>query len=177
MITLAIAQLKANNVPTIDGAYHCYLDPFSMQELFVDSMFQRVNIGLTSAAEAIFGNARGIVETSMGCRFIPTTEAYVQTTNGVTIRRPIVCGQGALIEGDFPTGVGAEVPRDLAVTSVVDGIEMITREPLDRLQQIVAQSWEFIGAFTAPTDTTTNPTTIGTATNATYKRAVILEHV
>jgi hypothetical protein len=54
---------------------------------------------------------------------------------------------------------------------------MVTREPIDRLQQIIAQSWYWIGGFCAPSDTTTNPTIIPTATNAAYKRAVMIEHV
>jgi hypothetical protein len=54
---------------------------------------------------------------------------------------------------------------------------MVTREPIDRLQQIIAQSWYWIGGFCAPSDTTTTPSTVPTATNATFKRAVIVEHV
>jgi hypothetical protein len=45
------------------------------------------------------------------------------------------------------------------------------------LQQIIAQSWYWIGGFTVPTDVTTNPTIIPTATNSAYKRAVIIEHI
>ena len=37
---------------------------------------------------------------------------------------------------------------------------MVTREPIDRLQQIIAQSWYWIGGFCTPSDTTTNPTTV-----------------
>jgi hypothetical protein len=53
---------------------------------------------------------------------------------------------------------------------------MVTREPIDRLQQIIAQSWYWIGGFTTPSDTTTIPSTVPTATNATFKRAVLVEH-
>jgi hypothetical protein len=53
---------------------------------------------------------------------------------------------------------------------------MVTREPIDRLQQIIAQSWYWIGGFCTPSDTTTNPTTIPTSTNAVFKRAVLVEH-
>jgi hypothetical protein len=116
----------------------------------------------------------------LGLRFIPTTEAFVQahpTLAGLMVRRPIICGQGALIEGDF-AGMAAEdvVPKDSIVT-VVDDVAMVTREPIDRLQQIIAQSWYWIGGYCAPSDTTTNPTTIPTATNAAFKRAVMVEHI
>ena len=116
----------------------------------------------------------------LGLRFIPTTEAFVQphpTLAGLMVRRPIICGQGALIEGDF-AGMAADdvVPKD-SIVSVVDDVAMVTREPIDRLQQIIAQSWYWIGGFCAPSDTTTNPTTIPTATNAAFKRAVMVEHI
>jgi hypothetical protein len=121
-----------------------------------------------------------MVNDFLGLRFIPTTEAFVQghpTQPGLMVRRPIVCGQGALIEGDY-AGLAADdvAPRD-AVVQVVDGVAMVTREPIDRLQQIIAQSWYWIGGFCAPSDTTTNPSTVPTATNAAFKRAVMVEHV
>ena len=40
----------------------------------------------------------------LGLRFMPTTEAYVQaspTVSGLNIRRPIIVGQGSLIEGNY----------------------------------------------------------------------------
>jgi hypothetical protein len=67
-------------------------------------------------------------------------------------------------------------PKD-SIISLVDGIAMVTREPIDRLQQIIAQSWYWIGGFCAPSDTTTTPTTVPTATNAAFKRAVMIEHI
>jgi hypothetical protein len=123
---------------------------------------------------------QGMVNQFLGLRFIPTTEAYVQphpSLSGLVIRRPIVCGQGALIEGDFAGMAASDVaPRD-SIVHLVDGVAMVTREPLDRLQQIIAQSWYWIGGFCAPSDTTTNPATVPTATNAAFKRAVMIEHI
>ena len=55
-------------------------------------------------------------------------------------------------------------------------LAMVTREPIDRLQQIIAQSWYWIGGYCAPSDVTTTSATVPTATNAAYKRAVIVEH-
>ncbi len=173
----AVAKLRLNAVPEIDGVYNCYLDPVSARQLFADQDFQRLFQGATSANQVF---KQGMVNDFLGLRFIPTTEAYVQphpTLPGAVIRRPIICGKGALIEGDF-AGMGAEdvAPKD-SIVSIVDGIAMVTREPIDRLQQIIAQSWYWIGGFCAPSDTTTNPTVIPTATNAAYKRAVMVEHV
>jgi N4-gp56 family major capsid protein len=172
----AVATLRKNAVPEIDGVYNCYLDPVSARQLFADPDFKTLFTGATSS-NAVFHD--GMVNDFLGLRFIPTTEAFVQqhpTIAGLNVRRPIICGQGALIEGDF-AGIGADdvAPKDSIVT-IVDSVAMVTREPIDRLQQIIAQSWYWIGGFCAPSDTTTTPLTIPTATNASFKRAVMVEH-
>jgi hypothetical protein len=173
----AVAKLRINAVPDIDGAYNCYLDPVSARQLFSDPDFKQLFQGATSANQVF---RSGMANDFLGLRFAPTTETFVQihpTLAGVMIRRPIICGQGALVEGDF-AGMAAEdvAPAD-SIISVVNDIAMVTREPIDRLQQIIAQSWYWIGGFCAPSDTTTNSATIPTATNAAFKRAVIVEHV
>jgi hypothetical protein len=175
----AVAGLRVNAVPDIDGAYNCYLDPISARQLFADQDFQRLFIGSTSANE-IFRPGQGVVNEFLGLRFVLTTESYVQphpTIAGAIVRRPIIVGQGALIEGDF-AGMAADdvAPKD-AIVSMVDGVCMVTREPIDRLQQIIAQSWYWIGGFCAPSDTTTNSLTVPTSTNANFKRAVMIEHM
>jgi hypothetical protein len=173
----AVAKLRVNAVPEINGAYNCYLDPVSARQLFADPDFKQLFQGATSANQ-VFKN--GMTNDFLGLRFVPTTEAYVQShplLAGLMVRRPVICGQGALIEGDF-AGMGAQdvAPSDSIIT-MVDGVAMVTREAIDRLQQIIAQSWYWIGGFCAPSDTTTNPTTVPTATNSTYKRAVVIEHI
>jgi hypothetical protein len=173
----AVAKLRMNAVPEIDGVYNCYLGPVSARQLFADPDFRQLFQGATSANQVF---RQGMVNDFLGLRFIPTTEAFVQphpSLAGLMIRRPIVCGQGALIEGDF-AGMAAEdiAPAD-SIVSIVDGVAMVTREPIDRLQQIIAQSWYWIGGFCTPSDTTTNPSTIPTATNAAFKRAAMIEHI
>jgi hypothetical protein len=173
----AVSKLRMNAVPEIDGAYNCYLDPVSARQLFADPDFKQLFQGATSANQVF---QKGMVNQFLGLRFVPTTEAFVQphpVLAGLNVRRPIICGQGALIEGDF-AGIAADdiAPKDSIVT-IVDGVAMVTREPIDRLQQIIAQSWYWIGGFCTPSDTTTNPTTIPTATNAAFKRAVMIEHI
>ncbi len=175
----AVADLRVNAVPDIDGAYNCYLDPISARQLFADQDFQRLFIGSTSANE-IFRPGQGVINEFLGLRFVLTTESYVQphpTLAGAIVRRPIIVGQGALIEGDF-AGMAADdvAPKD-SIVSLVDSVCMVTREPIDRLQQIIAQSWYWIGGFCAPSDTTTNSLTVPTATNAAFKRAVMIEHL
>lgn len=173
----AVATLRRNAVPEIDGVYNCYLDPVSARQLFSDPDFRQLFQGATSSSP-VFG--RGMIYDFLGLRFITTTEAYVQphpSLPGLFVRRPIICGKGALIEGDF-AGMGAEdvAPKN-ALVHIIDSVAMVTREPIDRLQQIIAQSWYWIGGFCAPSDTTTTPNTVPTATNANFKRAVMIEHV
>lgn len=173
----AVAKLRLNAVPDIEGAYNCYLDPASARQLFADPDFKQLFQGATSANQVF---RRGVTNDFLGLRFVPTTETFIQahpTLAGLSVRRPIICGQGALIEGDF-AGMGASdvAPSD-SIVSIVNGVAMVTREPIDRLQQIIAQSWYWIGGFCAPSDTTTNPNTVPTATNAAFKRAVMVEHI
>ncbi len=173
----AVSKLRLNAVPEIDGAYNCYLDPVSARQLFADADFRQLFQGATSTNQVF---RQGMVNNFLGLRFVPTTEAYVQphpTLAGAVIRRPIIVGQGALIEGDFAGMAEQDVAPADSIVSLVDGIAMVTREPIDRLQQIIAQSWYWIGGFCAPSDTMTNPTVVPTATNAAFKRAVMVEHV
>ena len=173
----AVAKLRMNAVPEIDGAYNCYLDPVSSRQLFADPDFKQLFQGATSANQ-VFKN--GMTNDFLGLRFVPTTEAFVQNhpiLPGLMIRRPVICGRGALIEGDFAGMAAQDVAPEDSIISMVDGVAMVTREAIDRLQQIIAQSWYWIGGFCAPSDTTTNATTVPTATNSAYKRAVVVEHV
>jgi hypothetical protein len=175
----AVANLRLNVVPDIDGAYNCYLDPVSARQLFADQDFQRLFIGATSANE-VFRPGQGVVNDFLGIRFVLTTEAFVQphpTIVGSMVRRPIIVGQGALIEGDFAGMAADDVAPSGSIVSLVDSVCMVTREPIDRLQQIIAQSWYWIGGFCAPSDTTTTSVTVPTATNANFKRAVMIEHL
>lgn len=175
----AVAALRMNAVPDIGGAYNCYLDPVSARQLFADPDFQRLFVGLTSANE-VFRPGMGVVNEFLGVRFVLTTEAYVQahpTLAGAFVRRPIMVGQGALIEGDFAGMTADDVALHAAEITLIDGVAMVTREPLDRLQQIISQSWYWIGGFCAPSDTTTTSLTVPTATNAAFKRAVMIEHI
>lgn len=173
----AVASLRLNAVPEIDGVYNCYLDPISARQLFADNDFRQLFQGATSANQVF---KKGMINDFLGLRFAPTTEAFVQphpSIPGAVIRRPIICGKGALIEGDFAGMADADVAPKDSLISLVDGVAMVTREPIDRLQQIIAQSWYWIGGFCTPSDTTTNPTTVPTATNAAFKRAVMVEHI
>lgn len=169
----AVATLRSNNVPPVEasGMYHCYLDDRQLLGLFADGDFKLLYRGAYGSESYRSGQ---IIEL-LGVRFIPTNEAPQQSIAGVAVHRAIVCGQGAIIEGDF-TEIGySDVGDGDSLKVMVDEVCMVTREPLDRLQQIIAQSWYWIGGFVIPTDVTANTNIIPTATNSYYKRAVVIE--
>jgi len=171
MVLSGVAQLRANNVPDHNGAYNCYLDDFMLLELFQDADFKLLYRGAYGSSEY----KNGQIFELLGARFIPVNTAYQQKLGAVPIRRAILCGQGCVIEGEFEaTGYTDVAPGD-SLIEVIDGVAMVTREPLDRLQQIIAQSWYWIGGYAVPTDITANPNVIPTASNSYYKRAVLLE--
>ena len=169
----AVAALRMNNVPTVDGSYNCYLDDQQMLGLFRDADFKYLYRGAYGTETYQAGS---IVEL-LGVRFVPTTEAPQQSTLGAgPIHRAIVCGKGALIEGDYADAGHRDIPdAEQSLMEKVDNVVMVTREPLDRLKQIIAQSWYWIGGYALPTDATASTTIIPTATNSYLKRGVVIE--
>ncbi len=172
-VLTAVAALRSNNVPTVNGSYNCYLDDAQLLGLFRDADFKYLYRG-AYGSEAY---QAGSVIDLLGVRFVPTTEAPQQASLGSgLIHRAIVCGQGALIEGDFANVGNMDIPdAEQSLLEIIDGVCMVTREPLDRLKQVIAQSWYWIGGFALPTDLTANTTIIPTATNSYLKRAVVIE--
>jgi len=168
-----VAYLRSNAVPTIDGMYNLYLDPVSARQFFADPDFKILFQGATAAAKEF---RMGRVVELVDVRVIPTTEAYQQSLSGVKVRRAILCGADALVEGDFEGMGEADTERTNGIIEMVDDVVQVTREPLDRLQQIIAQSWYWIGGFVAPTDQTVNANIVPTASASYYKRAVVIEH-
>ncbi len=172
-VLAAVADLRSNNVPPVteSGLYHCQIDDRQLLGLFKDADFKTLYRGAYQSDTY----KNGQIIDLMGVRFIPTTESPQQTLAGVVVHRAIVCGQGAIIEGDFTENGYSDVGDNDSLKVMVDDVCMVTREPLDRLQQIVAQSWYWIGGFTLPTDATASTLIIPTATNSYYKRAVVIE--
>jgi hypothetical protein len=96
------------------------------------------------------------------------------------IGRVIITGGGSIYEkyvdeGEFLSEAGST--GKIGQFQVVNGgvqvmtnrIRFIMRAPLDRFQQVIAQSWSFSGDFPIPSDSL-----IGSA--ARFKRAVVIEH-
>ena len=172
-ILSGVSQLRDNAVPDVGGAYNFYGDNTQILGLFSDPNFQTLYRGAYGSAEYRDGQVFEL----LGARFIPTNLAPQQTLAGVKVRRGILCGQGALVEGDFEATGYSDVGDSDGQKSMVDEVCMVTREPLDRLGQIIAQSWYWIGGYAVPTDLTANPNVIPTASNSYYKRGVVFESV
>jgi hypothetical protein len=174
MLLYARATLADNGVEGVmGGAYRFFCSPMQAMGLFQDPAFQMLYRGQPNSAAF----RRGIVQDILGIDLIETNLNISQAYAGVgTVQRGILCGQGALIEGTFTDeAYKAGDDADDDMITVVDGIAHIVREPLDALRQVVTQTWSYIGGFVVPTDMTTNPSTVPTASNARYKRAVMIE--
>jgi hypothetical protein len=176
MILTGKATMSANGVPPVaeTGMYHYYADPLQTKGLFSDPAFQLLFRGGANTPEY----RRGVVADLLGVQLIETNLNPVQALSGVgTVRRGVLVGQGALVEGVFTNEAYAETEGadDDEMITVVDDIAHVTREPLDALKQVVTQSWSYIGGFAVPSDTTANPNTIPTANNSAFKRGIILE--
>jgi len=172
----AIAQLR-NNTGMQNQMFNLYLDNVSMRQLFADQDFKLMYQGQYGSAEARAGKVFQL----MGANFVPTTEALTQThptNSALTVRRPILCAPGALVEGDYAgmTNKAHEITDGNSEIQMIEDVVQVVRGPLDRLQQIIAQSWFWIGGFVAPTDATANQTIIPTAGAQYLKRAVVIEH-
>lgn len=177
MVLNAKATMSANGVPVVDatGMYHLYVDPLQATGLYSDPAFQQFFRGQVTTEEY----RQGVVAELLGVRIEETNLNPVQTLAGVgTVRRGMLVGQGALVEGIFTNDAYSEALAGVDaddMISIVDGIAHVTREPLDALKQVVTQTWSYIGGFVVPTDATTNPNTIPTASNAAAKRGVLIE--
>jgi hypothetical protein len=172
----AVAMLR-NNTGMDSVTFNLYLDNMSMRQLWADNDFKLMYQGQYGSQEMRVGKVFQL----LGCNFIPTTEAPYQAANSAVtagVRRPILCAPGALVEGDF-SGMEQRAIDASGVNSVIqtiDDVVQVVRAPIDRLQQIIAQSWFWIGGFVAPTDATATQNIIPTASQTYFKRAVVIEH-
>jgi hypothetical protein len=178
--------LKNNGVPTMpDGTYHVLLDNQSERQLWADQDFKVLFAGSYQSKEYQSGQVYSL----LGLTFIPTTESYIQLASnaqgsggaslvGVNIRRVLVAGAECMIEGDFEgleTWLARQGVNAIGDVTLVNNVAHVLRPPLDRLQQFMSFSWTWIGDFAIPTDITATTNIIPTASNALYKRAVIIE--
>lgn len=168
----AVAYLRQNNVPTFGGYYAAHIDAVTERQLFADADFKQALQGRIDSP--VWGSLS--IGRFAGIDWVRNTESPTVVNGGLTVRRPIVVGADALIEGPLD-GFGellgdanfAEA-RDSGIVSMVNGVAFIHRPPIDRLQQVISSAWSWVGDYATPTDALT-----GAA--AQYKRAAVIEHV
>lgn len=177
LILQAKSTMQANGVePFEDGYYRFIADPFQLNALYNDTAFQRFQMGHTGSQEYL----QGVVGEIMGVQVVQTPMAPIASaaaTGTIDIHTGMLIGKGALVESGFTNEAYTSqlTADDQELITIVDGIAHVTREPLDRLKQVIAQSWTYFGGFVSPTDITTNTGTIPTANNSAWKRAVAIQ--
>lgn len=176
-VLAGVAILRANGVPDVNGRYNLYIDHQSGIQLFSDPAFQILYRGATLRDPDYLN---GEYVEGLDVRFIRTTQAPQQLqagTSGINVRRPILCGANMLIEGTFEgqTEAVGNMVDGIGYIEEINNIVQVIRPQMDRLQQVIAQSWFWIGGYVAPTDATATNIIIPTANNAYYKRAVVFE--
>lgn len=123
----------------------------------------------------ISGNTQATIAAGAATTTTTATGPAALTTR---VRRPIMLGGEVIIQGNFE---GNEIwqNRDgvesINEIYIVNHVAHIVRPPLSRLGNIVSMSYDWIGDFAVPTDLTATTSIIPTASNALFKRAVVVE--
>ena len=168
----AVTRLRSMNVPMLNGAYTAHVSPQTWQELFQDAAFQRVYTGRNeSPAYKDFSLSQGRF---IGIDWIMNNELPTENTpGGLPVYQPIVAGKNSLIKGPFSEMADLVTQMNAGSTvqiDMVNGVARILRAPLDRFGQILSSTWSWIGGYSVGTDMLTGD-------SATFKRAVVLQHV
>ena len=175
LILQAKSTLVSNGVePFDDGRFRLIADPFVLNALYADTAFQRFQMGHTGDQEY----KAGVIGEILGVEVSYSQMAPIQNVSAVgNVHNSMLLGKGSLVEAQFTDQayVDALAAGDQEMVTIVEGIAHVTREPLDRLKQVICQSWTYIGGFTSPTDITTNTGTIPTANNSAWKRAIDIQ--
>ena len=180
LVANAKAKLAARNIPPFSNGYYvCVVDPQLWPQLLADTAFNYASMGQLGE-DGYFRN--GIVNRALGIVFINSNmvPAYSIPSSVYKARHAVVIGRGMLIRGTFQGHIDAAQEArqmDNADIRFMDKVKaaLITRAPLDRLQEQITQSWKWVGGFVCPTDVTSTNLIIPTTDAARYKRAVVIE--
>lgn len=176
MFRAAVVRLRKMNVPTIGGYYTAHIPPDTEAELFADADFKQALQGRVDSPvwrDLSIGRFAGI--DWVRNNEVPTVLGG--SAGNVTVFRPIVVGDGALVGAPFE-GIGSLLAgtgvEDVPSIRMIDAapttqVALIVRPPSDRLQQVISTSWAYTGDFGVPSDS-------GTGDAALFKRAVVVDH-
>jgi N4-gp56 family major capsid protein len=173
----AVARLRKMAVPTVGGYYVAHIDPDTEAQLFADADFKQALQGRVDSpiyTELSIGRFAGI-------DWVRNLEAPTITNGGsagtLTVHRPIVLGANALMSAPFEgtntllAGTGVEDVPEIRTINAAPGVDvtLLVRPAQDRLQQVIASTWSWVGDYGVPSDA-------GTGDAALYKRGVVIEH-
>jgi hypothetical protein len=180
----AVAYLRDNAIePVYEDKYLCICDRTSVRQLFSDADFKQVLQTRIDSPEFRMGH----LAEGLGVVFKFTTNAPIQpisSQNAVAIRRPIIVGRGALVDGPSQANEtfasinrngGIDEEKGIHYTEEHNGIVFALRPPIDRNGRVMSVSFESIRGCTVPTDLTAGQNIIGTGSNALIKRGVVIE--
>jgi len=188
MVIDAVTQLRKNAIKNANdfNGYVLIASPDAIDQLMKDpTVLQLYRTRMFSNelySEVELGHA-------LGCDIVITQDALINNiftlgapTSTLPTTQAIVCGRECLIKGDFDIN---PYEKEFQLNRIGQtlyhyqfsefNIAHISRAPIDALGRYVAQTWEWIGGFVAPTDSTITSAIIPTATNSYYKRATVLE--
>lgn len=125
-------------------------------------------------------NSGPVTATPTLSRYSREIGAETVNAGGVRVQRAIVMGKGCVYEkyvdeSAFVTEAGqlGKIGNFSVVNNglmmITDRIRYIIRAPMDRLFEMVSQTWSFKGDFPIPSDSTSGDA-------AMFKRAVVIEH-
>ncbi|HEY9412228.1 MAG TPA: hypothetical protein VIP77_21800 [Jiangellaceae bacterium] len=172
----AVARLRKMNVPTLGGYYVAHIDPDTEAQLFDDSDFKQALQGRVDSPifrDLSIGRFGGI--DWVRNNEVPTLLGG--SGGAVNVHRPIVIGGNALVAAPFENmgsliaGTGVEDVPEISMINAAAGVDvaLIVRPPQDRLQQVLATSWSWVGDYGVPSDSLTGDPAL-------FKRGVIVEH-
>lgn len=172
----ASGRLRAKAIPKHDdGYYHAVLDSMQVVQLWNDPAFQRMYQSLPESEEF----RQGMVGVAGGIKIFEsqqTPSGNNVATTPLKVNRAIVTGKEVGFEARY-AGISKWLAMSgLSATGTImfspdTHVALIVRTPLDTLQQVITNTWSFIGDWVATTDSLTN---FG-GSSAYYKRGVVIE--
>jgi hypothetical protein len=182
----AVARFWSQNVPEMpDGRFHAHMSPTSQTQIFADAEFQRLLTSLPDyymykqfavgeilntvvlrnsecpVPETVTGGSTATF--SLDDPFAPELFSNGNSSTGVRMERPLLCGQGSIFEyyqdlsglvteAGVVGKIGTPTINNNGIEIMTERIQLIIRAPLNRLQDLVSTSWKFIGDWPVRTD-------------------------
>lgn len=172
-----VTYLRNQAMKGIGGFIYALVSPTTMSHLRRDPTFQLSYQGRFEAPEIRLGK---IVEYG-GVRYVETNEIPVTTNaNGTIVHRSLLIGHHeACMEADwqgFDEFLNEKNGNSLHYTKKIQSnLAMIIRAPIDAQGEIQPLSWMMITGFSCGSDQLANQSTIPTASNSMFKKALWLE--